>query len=345
MVKIKDVAQHAGVSSATVSRVLNGDAGVAAVSRERVLASVRELGYRPNRVARNLRRQQTETIGVVVSEIENPHFTQAVRVIEDAAFRQGYRVILCNTDETPAKQRAYLEMLAAERVRGVILAPADAADPMIGQLLALGVPIVAFDRGVDDPLADAVIADNHSASRRAVRHLRDVGRRHIGFIGGRPEIQTGRERLAGYVAAMEELQQEPRWLEGAFRVEGAHLATQRMLSDAPEVDGLVVANNLMAIGALKALRQSGRRVGDDIGLVAFDDPVWAEFVDPPITVLVQPVRRMAAQAVELLFERIAGTRTQPRTVIFTFELRVRESCGKLPRIAYESAAVAFTHGE
>jgi LacI family transcriptional regulator len=341
MVKIKDVAQHAGVSSATVSRVLNGDERVASPARERVLASVRELGYRPNRLARNLRRQQTETIGVVVSEIENPHFTQAVRVIEDAAFRQGYRVILCNTDETPAKQRAYLEMLAAERVRGVILAPADAADPMISQLLALGVPIVAFDRGVDDPMADAVIADNHYGSRRAVRHLRDVGRRHIAFIGGRPEIQTGRERLAGYVAAMEELQLEPRWVEGAFRVEGAYAATRRLLADDPEVDGLVIANNLMTIGALKALRQSGRRVGDDIGLVAFDDPVWAEFVDPPITVLVQPVRRMAAQAVDLLFERIAGMRTQPRTVIFTFELRVRASCGKLPGPAYEAASVAF----
>jgi LacI family transcriptional regulator len=333
MVKIKDVAQHAGVSSATVSRVLNGDTRVTIASRERVLETVRMLGYRPNRVARNLRRQQTEMIGVLVSDIENPHFTQAVRAIEDAAFPRGFRVLLCNTDETPEKQRAYLEMLAAERVRGVILVAADASDPMISQLLALDVPIVAFDRGVDDPLADAVIADNHDAAVRAVRHLRDVGRRQIGFIGGRPEIQTGQERLAGYLAAMEELQQEPRWVEGDFRVEGAHAATGHLLRDYPEIDGLVVANNLMTIGAMKALRQSGRTVGDDIGLVAFDDPVWAEFVDPPITALAQPVRRMAEQAVELLFERILGTRTQPRTMVFSLELRVRASCGKLPAMS------------
>lgn len=333
MAKIKDVAQQAGVSSATVSRVLNGDTGVATTSRERVMEAVRVLGYKPNRLARNLRRQQTETIGVVVSEIENPHFTQAVRVIEDAAFKRGYRVLLCNTDETPAKQRAYLETLAAERVRGVILAPADAADPMIGHLLTLDVPVVAFDRGVDDPLADAVIADNAYASARAVRHLRDAGRRQVGFIGGRPDIQTGRERLAGYLAAVEEIGQEPFCVEGAFRVEEGFAATRRLLETQPEIDGLLVANNLMTIGAMKAIRQSGRRIGDDIGLVAFDDPVWAEFVDPPLTALVQPVRRMAAQAIELLFERIEGTRTQPRTVIFTFELLVRASSGKLPAMS------------
>lgn len=333
MAKIKDVAQHAGVSSATVSRVLNGAVGVTVESRERVLEAVAELGYKPNRLARNLRRQQTETIGVAVSDIENPHFTQAVRVIEDAAFTQGYRVILCNTDETPEKQHAYLEMLAAERVRGVILAPANASDPMIDHLLALDVPIVAFDRGVDDPRADAVIADNEYAALRAVRHLSDAGRRQVGFIGGRQEIQTGRERLAGYLAAIEELGQEPQAVEGAFRVDGGFAAARRLLDDHPGIDGLVVANNLMTIGAMKAIRQQGRRIGEDIGLVGFDDPVWAEFVDPPLTALVQPVRRMAAQAIQLLFERIEGRRTQPRTVVFTFELLVRSSSGKLPAMS------------
>jgi DNA-binding LacI/PurR family transcriptional regulator len=330
MSKIKDVAQHAGVSSATVSRVLNGDARVGAESRERVMIAVKELGYQPNRVARNLRRQQTDTIGVVVSDIENPHFTQAVRVIEDAAFNQGYRVLLCNTDETPEKQRAYLETLAAERVRGIILAPADAADPMIGHLLALGVPVVAFDRGVDYPLADAVIADNHFAAIQAVNHLRDSGCRHIGFIGGRADIQTGQERLAGYIAAIDACQALPMCEGGSFRVDGGFAATTRLLTQFPEIDGLVVANNLMTIGAMKAMRELDREVGEDISLVGFDDPVWAEFVDPPITALVQPVRRMAAKAIELLFERIEGVRTQPRTVVFTLQLLVRASSGKLP---------------
>jgi LacI family transcriptional regulator len=325
MVRIKDVAQRAGVSSATVSRVLNGDGRVAAASRERVLAATRELDYRPNRLARNLRRQTTETIGVVVSDIENPHFTQAVRAIENAAFERGCRVLLCNTDETPDKQRAYLEILAAERVRGVILVPADAADPMIGELIASGIPVVALDRGVDDPLADAVIADNHSAATRATRHLADHGCRMIGFIGGRPEIQTGQERLAGYLQAAEELSAPPMWAEGSFRVEGGRAATIDLLARHPEIDGLLIANNLMTVGALKALRELGRTVGGDIGIVGFDDPAWAELMQPPITALAQPVRRMAGQATEMLFERIEGRRAQPRTVIFTLELVLRAS--------------------
>jgi len=327
MARIKDVANRAGVSSATVSRVLNGDGRVATASRERVLAVVRELGYSPNRIARNLRRQQTETIGVVVSDIENPHFTQAVRRIENAAYDRGYRVLLCNTDESPEKQRAYLEMLAAERVRGVILVPADATDSMIGQLVGIGIPVVALDRGVDHPQADAVIADNHHAAKRAVKHLHDIGRQRIGCIAGRPEIQTGRERLAGYLDGVDEIHGTPRWADGMFRVEGGRVATKRLLEDAADIDGLLVANNLMAIGALSTLRELGRSVGQDIGVVSFDDPVWAAFVDPPLTVMAQPVRRMADQAIDLLFERIEGTRAQARTVVFNFELIVRSSCG------------------
>ena len=325
MARIKDVAKRAGVSSATVSRVLNGDGRVAEASRQRVFAAARELDYRPNHLARNLRRQKTETIGVLVSDIENPHFTQAVRTIENAAFERGYRVLLCNTDETPDKQRAYLEILATERVRGVILVPADAGDPMIGQLISSGIPIVALDRAVDDPMADAVIADNDRAARRAVHHLVESGCRNIGFIAGRPDIQTGRERLAGYLDAMEELHHPPRWVEGAFRVEGGRSATSQLLDEFPEIDGLLVANNMMTVGALKALRHLGRCIGQDIGVVSFDDPAWAEFTEPPLTALAQPVRRMADQAIDLLFERIEETRSESRTVVFTFDLVVRAS--------------------
>ncbi|MGB3329101.1 MAG: LacI family DNA-binding transcriptional regulator, partial [Thermomicrobiales bacterium] len=174
-VQIKDVAARAEVSSATVSRVLNGDTRVSQSRRERVLAAIEELGYQPNRVARSLRRRYTDTIGVVISDIENPHFTQAVRVIEDAAFAQGHRVLLCNTDETPSKQVAYLEMLAAERVVGVILAAADVADPTIAQVRDSGIPIVAFDRQVDDPRIDAVTSDNVQAGRDATTYLLERG--------------------------------------------------------------------------------------------------------------------------------------------------------------------------
>src|SRR4051794_6510165 len=157
---IRDVAARAGLSQTTVSRVLNGDMTVREINRARVLEVIAQLDYRPNRVASNLRRQKAEMIGVVVSDIENPHFARAVRGIEDAAHQRGYRVLLCNTDENATRQRDYLDILAAERVSGVIISPTDPAGDEISALLDLGVPMVAFDRTVNDRRADAVLADN-----------------------------------------------------------------------------------------------------------------------------------------------------------------------------------------
>ena len=325
-VQIKDVARRAGVSSATVSRVLNADRGVSEERRQRVLDAIRELGYQPNRVARSLRRQSSDMIGVVVSDIENPHFTQAVRVIEDAAFAQGYRVLLCNTDETPSKQSSYLEMLASERVLGVILAPADPNDSTIAKLLDMGIPIAAFDREASDPRADAVTADNITAGRRATEHLLAQGHRFIGFVAGRPDIQTGIDRQQGYEQAMRQRGLTPHVVTGMFRIHQAQMATGRMLEEHPEMTAIVVGNNLMTVGTLRALQAAGRRVPADISLVQIDDPFWGELVEPPLTSLAQPVRQMAQNAVDLLLQRITGERAMSRHVVFQFELRDRQSC-------------------
>lgn len=326
MTTIKQVAERAGVSAATVSRVLTGTTGVRPAARARVLEVVADLDYRPNRLARNLRRQTTETIGVVVSDIENPHFTEMVRRVEAAAYARGFRVLLCNTDETPDKQSAYLGILAAERVLGVILAPSNPSGDEIGRLLDLGIPVVAFDRAVDDPRADAVVVDNAEGTRRATAHLIAAGHQRIGFVGGRLNIQTGAERSAGYVAAMRAAALTPRTADGDFRLDGGRGATETLLND-DDLSALVVANNLMAIGALQAIRARGKRVPTDLALVAIDDPFWAELVDPPLTTLAQPVQRMTDSAIRLLFDRIEGKRDQPRSVVFDVELRVRRSCG------------------
>lgn len=327
MTTIKQVASHASVSSATVSRVLNKDARVSQEVRERVLASVAELGYRPNRVARSLRRKSSETIGVIVSDIENPHFTRAVRTIENAAYEQGYRMVLCNTDESAEKQKAYLEVLAAEQVTGIILAPAIADDPTITQLLDTDIPIVAFDRTVNDERADAVMADNVTAARQATRHLMDQGRKHIGFIAGRSRIRTGADRLRGYELAMSEAGCEPIVGEGGFRLERSLQATSQLLAEHAELDGLVVANNLMAIGALDALRNAGVTIPDDVAVVGIDDPPWASLISPAMTTFAQPTQTMATMAFDLLVGRIRKEREVPREMVYQFELVVRESCG------------------
>jgi len=328
--RIRDVAERAGVSPATVSRVLNGVGSVNEDLRRKVLDVVEELDYRPNRLARNLRRQNAEMIGVVISDIENPHFTAMVRAVEDAAFRNDYRVLLCNTDEAGDKQRVYLEMLAAERALGVILSPSDPGGAEIGDLLDLGIPVVAFDRAVDDPRADAVVVDGRAGARRATEHLIAAGHERIGFIGGPVTVETGADRLAGYQQAMAGADLKPRVAEGGFRMAGGRGATDKLLAGANPPTALVVANNLMTIGAMQTLKAYKLAVPDEIALVAIDDPFWAELVDPPLTTLAQPVRGMADTAVRLLLERIAHGRTEPRRVSFDLKLHVRGSCGADP---------------
>jgi DNA-binding LacI/PurR family transcriptional regulator len=322
--RIRDVAELAGVSPATVSRVLNGSATVAEAKREQVQAVINELGYRPNRTASNLRRQQAQMIGVVISDIENPHFTQMVRAVEDATYRKGYRVLLCNTDEDPAKQRDYLGVLAAERVAGAIISPTDAGAPEISELIDHGTSVVAFDRAVVDRRADAVLAANVEGARMGTEHLLACGHTTIGFVSGPTRVETAAERLKGYEQAMSAARRRPLVAYGDFRFQGGVAATSELLEAG--ASALLVANNLMAVGVLHAVKQAGLRVGEDVSLVSIDDPPWAELTDPPLTTLGQPVRAMADAAVELLFARLEGGRKRRKVRVFEFELHHRGSC-------------------
>lgn len=331
-VKLRDVARHAAVSAATVSRVLNDDPRVGAELRRRVNASIEELGYRPNRLARNLRAQRTETIGLLVPDIENPHFTEMVRAVEDQAFQRGYHVLVCNTDESATKQASYLRALIDERVLGVILSPSDPAGAEIGLLMDEGIPVVAYDREVADPRADAVIADNVKAARAATDLLVESGHRDIAYVGGRPEVETGAERQDGYELAMRTAGLEPRVVHGRFRIDRAHDEVAALLQDPAPPSALVVANNQMTLGALQALREADAKIGGDgIALVAIDDPFWAQFIDPPLTTVGQPIRQMATDAMELLFERVSGGRTTRRRSVHPFQIHRRASCGTTSR--------------
>lgn len=318
------------MSPATVSRVLNNDVRVGSRYRRRVLDVVEELGYRPNRLARNLRRQRSGAIGVVVSDIENPHFTEMLRAVEDVAYTSGYRVLVCNTDETPAKQSTYLTELMDERVLGVILSPSDPGGAEIHRLIDHDIPLVAFDREVADSRADTVIADNIHGARAATELAIEAGHRAIVFVAGRTEVETGRERLDGYEIAMLAAGLEPHHVDGDFRMEASHSAVAALLAQRHRPTAVVIANNLMTAGALRAIREAGLHVPDDISLVGIDDPFWADLVDPPLTTMAQPVRQMAADAAELLIERVTGVRSAPRRIVHRFELRRRASCSIPP---------------
>lgn len=324
---IRDVARLAGVSPATVSRALNGSETVGIDLRKRVFNAAERAGYRPNRIAQNLRRQRADMIGVIVSDIENPHFSGGVRVMEDAAFRSGYRVLLCNTDERVDKQRMYLRLLADERVQGVILSPADAGGTGCEALLTLGIPVVAFDRVIEDPRVDTVTCDNVEGVRRLTEHMIWLGHTRIAFVAGGSHVATGASRLSGYLEAIRAAGLVPFTVEGDFRSDRAEGAVRDLLKRGIHPSAMVVANNMMTIGTMRALRAAGLRVPDDVALSAVDDPIWAELMDPPLTTLAQPVRAMAEAAMQLLLERIEHGRHEARHVVLPMELRVRNSSG------------------
>lgn len=323
-VTIRDVARQAAVSPATVSRVLTGSAVVTPTVRTRVLTAISDLGYRPNQVARNLRQQKAAMIGLVIGDIENSFFTEMVRAVEDAAFELGYRVLLCNTDENADKQSAYLGVMVAERVLGVILTPSSPDAREIGELLDLGIPLVAFDRTIGDPRADSVTTNNEEAARLATQYLLDYGYRRIALISS-TEIQTGLQRLAGYEQAMRSAGLRPQSAPGFSRVEGGRTATEQLMWGPDPPEALIAGNGLTCIGALKALQAGRFSVPKDVALVMIDDPFWAELVHPPVTALAQPIKAMAQAMVDLLVDRLKTGRVAAQHRVFEFELKVRAS--------------------
>ena len=327
LITLDDVARLAGVSPATASRVLNGNERVGAAYRTKVLAAVETSGYRPNRLARSLRKQRSAAVGVVIPDITNVHFAEMIRVIEADAYEAGRNVLVCATAESTEKQARYLSMLDEERVAGVILSPADPKGVEISMLVDHGIPLVTFDREVSDPRVDTVIADNVNAARTATTTLIEAGHRDIAFISGRREVATGAERLLGFKAAMRDAGLKPRIADGQFQASGGYNAVSKLMDSTNPPHALVIANNVMAIGALQALRERNLRIPDDVAIASIDDPIWAQLLDPPLTTVAQSVDAMAHDAMRLLLERIEGYAGPPRRNLHAFELHVRTSSG------------------
>ncbi|WDD91443.1 LacI family transcriptional regulator [Burkholderia sp. FERM BP-3421] len=323
--RIKDVAEAAGVSVTTVSRVLSNNGPVKDAVRRRVLEVIERLDYRPNAAARRLRSGDTATIGLLVSDVRNPFFTEVSRAVEDAAYRQGMRVILCNTDENPEKEAMYLRLMESERVTGVIYSPThDAAQRFDARAHAF--PVVMIDRAGPAGAADAVTLDNRDAATRLVEHLVARGYRRIAGLFGNAST-TGRERHAGCMdalrrhgldAAVEFVEPHP---------EAAHARVAAWLAAAPGArpDALVASNGLLLLGAYRALREHGVRVPDDIALAGFDNDAWTELVTPGVTVIAQPVYEIGKNAMQLLMQRLADRTMSARTLVLPGELVVRGS--------------------
>jgi LacI family transcriptional regulator len=335
MTTINDVARLAGVSPATVSRVLNGGR-VSAERTERVRRVAAELGFAPNRVARSLRKRRSSVIGLVIPDIENPFFTALARGVEDAAQQTNLSVVLCNTDEDVDKERRYLDVVLAEQMAGVIVAAVSRSRTDLSALERRSVPVVAVDRRPRGANVDAVMVDNEHGGEEATAHLLERGYRRVACITGPAGLSTSEERLAGYRAALRDFAGERRPGGGParppsaliryadFKVDGGREAMADLLAGPERPDAVFVANNLMAVGALQALREAGL-TPPQFGVLSFGDVPWARLVRPGLTTAELPSYDLGWTAAGLLQERIAGKERPPHTVVLRTVLRVRES--------------------
>jgi LacI family transcriptional regulator len=332
---IYDVARHASVSPATVSRVLNARGDVNAEMARRVRASVQALGYRPNTVARSLRRKVSAVWAVIISDIENPHFTALVRGVEDVARAAGHSVVLCNADEELDKERGYVEVALGEQMAGVIISPASDTESAVGPLVQAGIPVVTIDRRLKGSPVSSVVVDNEQGARDATAHLLDAGYERVACVTGPSRTSTATERLAGYRAALRAAGRDvdPALEQVAdYKEAGGAQAVRALLTSASPPDGLFVANSLMTIGALEALAEAGLQTGRDVGLVGFDDLPWARLLQPALTTVAQPTYDLGRTAAQVLVERGADPSGPARTLTLPTRLVVRgSSAGRAPR--------------
>ena len=327
MATIKDVAKAAGVSTATVSRVLAHNALIKSETRERVLSAISQLNYRPNLIARSLRVQKSAKIGLVVSDIRNPFFTAIGRAVEDAAYEQGYSVLMCNTDENPDKEVLYLNLLHDENVAGVIFSPTQQFSASF-QNYHSKMPFVVIDRFVETTEADMVLLDNVSAALELTNHLIENGYRNLAGLFGDAST-TAQDRHRGFLQALQQHQLNPAGVHFISpRIKQGYDATIALLEQASRPDAIFTSNSLLTAGAFQAMRDKKISVPNEVSLVGFDETTWGVMVEPPITVMAQPTEEIGRIATELLFQRIQQPTRSPETVTLKGLLIARESSAK-----------------
>ncbi len=351
MSTIRDVARLAGVSTATVSRVINGTGFVTEELRERVMAAMAEHNYQPNNLARSFRQNRSFMVALMISDISNPFFTSLVRGVEDVVNERGLNLILCNTDEDPGKELSYAKVLISNRIDGVIMAPTKGGAECAELFTASSIAVVFIDRYLATVRTDAVLIDNSQGAYEATSHLISHGHRRIGIITGLEDVSTSLEREAGYRRALRDsgLEVDTSIIaRGNSRIDGGFNQTKRLMSLPPDTrpTSLFTTNNLLTIGALLALKDMGLRVPRDIALVGFDDFESTAVVEPPLTVVAQPTYEIGRTAADYLFRRMAGGMSSdaPAHVRLMPRMITRESCGCSNELTPRSGAIEGSLG-
>ncbi|MEE8270719.1 MAG: LacI family DNA-binding transcriptional regulator [Alphaproteobacteria bacterium] len=329
---IRDVAALADVSTATVSNVLSGSRYVGPERRGRVKEAIDQLGYRPNGIAASLRSQRTRIIGIVVPDITNSFFAGVVQRVEQLAAGSGYQIILVSSNEDPELENERINALLSRRVDGLIVLPVGDAFEMLAEIRAQGVDTVVVDRAGDLDDIDTIAADNNSAAQEGTRHLVDLGHRDIALVVSSTDLGNIQERIAGYRAALAEagLGDRARVVAGGITVASNRVAVTECLSRRPRPTALFAATNIVALGAIHAIRDLNLEFPEEISLLGFDDFEWMTVLKPYVSSIRQPTEEMAALAWSLLTDRLAGKRDTVARLRLPCTLCARESTVRLP---------------
>jgi LacI family transcriptional regulator len=327
---VKEVAERAGVSTATVSRALSGTGKVREPARARILEAAQELSYRPNRAARDLRVRSSRAVGVLIPDIENPFFTSLVCGIEDVLGKTDYSLLLASYNEDPIQEERRLEVFRADGVRGLIFAASRSPSRLYSELGKAGMALVAASRDVTRLPVDQVTVANRDGAYAGTSHLIQLGHRRIAIINGPLALTTARDRQTGYEQALHEAGlplDESLVMHGAFNQAAGHSAMQQLLSSNAQPTAVFAASNLLTLGALQAIHDRHLAIPDDVAIVGFDEMPWAMSLRPPLTTVAQPAFDVGRTAAELLLARVREPELPRRQIVLETKLIVRSSCG------------------
>lgn len=350
MATIQDVANKANVSITTVSHVINGTRYVSDTLKERVFSAMDELNFRPNGLARSLRMGQTKTIGLIIPDNSNSFFAEMSRHIEDLGYQNGYSVILCNTDENLEKEQAYIDVLMNKQVDGIIFIATGHSSENLDRLKNLRIPIVVADRDFPSSVADVVKVDNELGGQLAAEYLLSLGHQKLACISGAPELVSSQQRVKGFLKVVEAqgLSVPPDWIiSGDFHFQAGLQCMNQMLDRWTTIaqdqrpTGVFICNDMMALGAIRSIRQHGLHVPRDLSIVGFDNIRLAEWFFPALTTVAQPIPELAQAAVDLLLDRIQDRQAQKKSerdeefeyIMLKPTLVVRDSCKSVSLIS------------
>lgn len=326
MATIKDVSKLAGVSVATVSRYLNKNGYVSKEAELAIAEVIEKLNYRPNTIARSLAGKKTATVGLMVPDILNPFFPELARAIEDAANTYGYTVMLCNTDNDPAKEQRYIETLLHKQADGIIISSYTIQPEHLTGLQKAGIPVILLDNVFSSDSVVSLTVENKRGGELAAEHLLELGCRKIAHICGPLSITSSRDRTAGFEAVSAGTDWFIPSLIGYsdFTVKGGYSTMKKLLTDHPDLDGVFASNDLMAAGALKALAEAGRRVPEDVKVIGFDG-IGLEMLSPELSTIAQPIYELGKTAMDVLVALIGKETGIEMDQIFPVTLTAKQS--------------------